>query len=649
MSQYFTIQLSYTNAGSFALSYNPDGDSGTSLLLWAQQPPSTISAAQDTSAGTFGNQQWSISWDGYISSAVEPTLFLTAQEGLVTLASIDPGQTQQWVILPGDGAAVIATKNSYDAYLQNKNSGSPPQIQILATVNGQTNSNVWLTPTGVDYPISGPSNGWQWTILPCYTVVDQWTTIKSRQSPDGTDILVSLPMKESRRLVTENGTTNLVVDTAPQGTGAVAATRVGSGGGSTWQLTTAGCLTCSWNSALVLTAGADSSGNLDGTVWVFPQLSSPPPPNQVWIVPERGVLVSQATQSGQVCALTVPANDGIPTLNAPLTMTAYTSGSPTPEQRWDFFPGVAVQTLLVQPPVNFPELDSATYQAIEAQLWPTQTLTIPGGGTVEIGPPEGGLRGQYTNLAAPLAGYQSQILAMTPPSPPPSAWSSVVAQLVMELRSAQAVQALFQQMTLMSLELTQAQSIVLSDIAAQVSAVPSTPLKTKFKWQQLVMGIVYTALNVGAGIVTGGASSWAKTGAATAMSAVANLLQTAFNSVQLKGEQTPPPPATTLSTYAELEQTLLDSFEQMEIEIANIERMVLTDWAQAPGLLPDVHAAIRRRFPVLAVQGDTVARPQAAAGLHPGGAAGPVADAEKHHDRFLDLRGLHILFDACRP
>src|SRR4051794_22685360 len=94
MSQYFTIQLSYTAAGSFALSYNPDGDIGTSLLLWARQSPSTISAAQDTSAGTFGNQQWSISWDGYISSAVEPTQFLTAQEGLVTLASIGPGQTQ---------------------------------------------------------------------------------------------------------------------------------------------------------------------------------------------------------------------------------------------------------------------------------------------------------------------------------------------------------------------------------------------------------------------------------------------------------------------------------------------------------------------------------------------------------------------------
>lgn len=578
MSQYFTIQLTTTDTWHppYVLCYNTWGDSRGSLLLWQQQlQPSTITPQKG--GASFGNQQWSISWDGYISSAIDSELFLTldGNGSTVTLAAISPGQIQQWVILSGgDGTAMIAAKESYLT-----NNGSPPQIQVLSVEGSPGNGSV-LTTTGQDYPGTAPTSMQQWSILPCFTVVDQWTTIKSQQSPDGEDLLVSLPIKSSGDLKSGHS-----LDIMPTSTQAIVAPRVGFGNGSTWQLTATGCLVNAWNSELVLTAGLDSSGDLDGTVWVFPLTASTPPANQVWIVSQRGVLVSLATQAGgTVCALTAQMQGEAPQSGAQLTMTPYTQGRPTPGQQWEFFPGLALQTLLAQPPVAFPTLNSTTYDYIEKQLWPTKTVTIAGGGTKTVGgPPPGGLRPQYTNLAAPLANFQSQILAIPNPNPPAGSpptypdWDEVVSQLVAELTAAQAVQNLFQQMSLVALELTQAQSLVLNDIAAELQVAPATTLKAKFKWGQFVMGIVYSALNIGAGLATMGESSAAKTLASTGISAVANLLQTAFNSTQLKSEREQPKDAG-FSTYAQMEASLLLAFEQIEEEIATIEEMVLTDW-----------------------------------------------------------------------
>ncbi len=104
------------------------------------------------------------------------------------------------------------------------------------------------------------------------------------------------------------------------------------------QLTADGCLMNAWNSDLVLTAGLGPDGDLDGTVWVFPLLSSPSPPNQTWVVPERGVLVSRATRAGQ-SRLRADGDD--PERGgaggAQLTMAPYTAGSPAPGQQWELF------------------------------------------------------------------------------------------------------------------------------------------------------------------------------------------------------------------------------------------------------------------------------------------------------------------------
>ncbi len=91
------------------------------------------------------------------------------------------------------------------------------------------------------------------------------------------------------------------------------------------------------------------------------------------------------------------------------------------------------------------------------------------------------------------------------------------------------------------------------------------------------MGIIYSVLNVGAGLRARWESSALKTLASTGISAVANLLQTAFNSTQLKSQQQQPKDAG-IATYAQLEASLLLAFEQMEVELATIEELVLTDW-----------------------------------------------------------------------
>lgn len=586
MAQYFTIQLSAIHSGyTFVLTQNSSnsGGAGPYLMLWSQFPPTPISE-QD-----FACQQWSISWDGYISSANAPTLYLTLgtfadgavtsappQDGatpVVTLAAFDEGLVQQWVVLPGGGkTAAIATKQSYDQYLA-ANGVNPPPVQVLSTWAEQVNDNVWLTVVGAAFPDPGLGGTQQWQVVPCETVVGQWTTIKSLQSPDSEELLASLPMKVTGSLEPGNA-----LDIMPTGTQAVVAARAGFGNGSTWQLTADGCLVNSWNSDLVLTAGLDTSGDLDGTVWVFPLISSPPPPNQIWTVPQRGVLVSQATQPHKVaCALTAPVQGEVAQAGGQLTMTPYTLGSPAPGQQWELFPGLALQTLLVQPRIPFPT-EGATYAYIEQQLWPTQTIDIPGGGSRTVGGvPKGGLRAQYTNLAAPLGSFQSQILAMNSNpqnlSPPPYPdWDQVVAQLVAELTAAQAVQALFQQMSLMAVELAQAQSLILNDIAAELAIAPTTTLKAKFKWGQFIMGLVYSALNVAGSLLPGGKVI------SVGLPMLANLLQTAFNSTQLKSEQQPQKSDAGISTYAQLEASLLLAFEQMVVELATIEEMVLTDW-----------------------------------------------------------------------
>jgi hypothetical protein len=593
MSQYFSIQLSSLHGGYiFPLTQSPSngGGAGPYLLLWSQFQPTTMSAPPE--GQNFASQQWTISWDGYISSAADPTQYLTlgtyangvvtsappsdGETPLVTLAGFDEGLLQQWVVLPGgDKTAAIATKQSYDQYLA-ANGVNPPPVQVLSTWWGQVNDNVWLTVAGATFPNPGLSPTQQWDVVPCETVVDQWTSIRSLQSPDGEALLVSLPMTVTGNLKSGNS-----LNIMPSSTQAVVAPHAGFGNGSTWQLTADGCLTNAWNSDLVLTAGLNTNGDLDGTVWVFPLLSSPPPPNQTWVVPERGVLVNQATRAGKVvCALTAPIQNGVAQAGAQLTMAAYTAGSPAPGQHWELFPGLALQTLLVQPRIPFPT-EGATYDYIEQQLWPKQTMTIGGSSRTVGGVPKGGLRAQYTNLAAPLGSFQSQILAMPSPSTDGSAtypdWDEVVAQLVAELTAAQAVQNLFQQMSLMAVELAQAQTLILNDIAAELQVAATTTLKAKFKWGQFLMGIIYSALNIGAGIATLGESSALKTLASTGISAVANLLQTAFNSTQLKSQQQQPKDAG-VATYAQLEASLLMAFEQMETELATIEELVLTDW-----------------------------------------------------------------------
>ncbi len=142
-------------------------------MLWSQPSPATMSEQ------SFASQQWSISWDGYISSAADPTQYLTQgtyadgtvttappQDGaipIVTLAAFDAGLLQQWVVLPGgDRTAAIATKQSYDQYLA-ANGVNPPPVQVLSTWAQQVNDNVWLPPSWVrPSPIpasAAPSNG----------------------------------------------------------------------------------------------------------------------------------------------------------------------------------------------------------------------------------------------------------------------------------------------------------------------------------------------------------------------------------------------------------------------------------------------------------------------------------------------------------
>ncbi|AEU37455.1 hypothetical protein [Granulicella mallensis] len=596
MAQYFMIQLEANDAFVLSLQAGNNGGWAPWVLSWSLYPMTPIAATQD-----YGYQQWSITPEGYIVNAGNPKMFLTlgtatasgistTSPGLpstwnnatnnptLTAGGFDPDLIQQFVVLPnGSGstdlknlAGTIATRQSYEACL-NATSENPQQLVILGTIYGQVNSNVWITAYALP-PSSGLSNSqeWnlhstqQWKIAPCPLVIDQWTTIQSQLSTPSQKFRVSLPMK-----VTGSLDLNDTYEAVPENTQAIAALQSSLSLGATWQMTADGYLSNDWDPGLVLTVGLDASGAANN-VYVFAKIptspDSGPDPSQVWLVPERGVLVSQVNPG---LALTIPANGSVPIAGAQLTMTPYTSSSLTAAQKWDFFPGFELQTLLVQPPIPFPS-ESPNIETIENALWPASVG----------GPPRGGLRGQYTNLAAPLASFQTRILAMAAAN---KDLDTTASELVLELEAAQAVQALFQQYSLFVLELTDGQQSLLNEIAALTGIANQPSSKVKMKWWQLGAGLLYTALNLvgsiagtyfgdpGAGKQLAGAAKFAS----VAIPAIANLIQTTVNGVQLNQATNPP---SLEQTYAQFQQTMLNSFEQMLMESTRIEYSILTDW-----------------------------------------------------------------------
>jgi hypothetical protein len=234
-------------------------------------------------------------------------------------------------------------------------------------------------------------------------------------------------------------------------------------------MTADGYIVNSLNPDLVLSLAVDPTSTLQAPVYdtklVIAFKAPVPYAGQLWTATAGGIIYSR--QNGLVLTVngTFDPKTGtpVPVFVAPLANPA----SPPPSQVWDFGTGKGLQAVLAQPPQPFPypEDDRSAYKYIDSRLGLSNST----------------LRAEYLNLAAPLASYQTLLSRMPPPEqyrtkPTIPEWEAIIGQLEQELTAAVAVQALFQQITDLHINLGLQQTMALQELATLLAIPTSTPV-----------------------------------------------------------------------------------------------------------------------------------------------------------------------------
>lgn len=511
------------------------------------------------------NQLWRMTLQGVIVSAVNPNLVLTVNsDGNVVLAPSNGSTDQQWAW--GTSASLPGATGKY---------GKDIRCGVLANLGGSGNvlyagqANNFFLPITLqaeqgagtdDNPRTYP--GQFWCMVPFLPAFEQWTTIRSLAAGG---LFLNLPAKPK---------------TSDQ-----AAVGRQNGSLSTWQFAWPGYIVSATSPEIVLSLSIDGS-----SVVALPRQPGLQP-FQLWTATPDGALLNR--KQGQALEVSGSAEAG---WTVTVTTTAL-SGSPGQMQQWEFSPGAALQTVLAQPPVPYPE--AATTGETTAYTYVNQSLGLS---------PDG-LRTQYANLAAPLASYQSRLnglLALPPPDGvSPTEWTGVVKQLNEELTAVIAVQTLFQQVTTLYLELSQAQAMALSEVVT-AAALPNgmqTTVKPKKKGlretiEDVIGGLVYTGLNM-AGTEFGDPDAGGQL-FSIGVPAIANLMQTGISSGQAGSAYRHSAPndkyqAVLNNIYVyemsvlEMQQALLSEFQAGGAALGEIETLILADW----GKLQAVYRMIR--------------------------------------------------------
>jgi hypothetical protein len=516
------------------------------------------------------NQLWRMTLDGQICCAICPQLVLTgATDGSVQLAPPTNGAAgQSWAW--GPGTEIEHTRNG-------KAIKTPQGVLYCLGLDTTKNVLALQKPLALyENPVSlcalqtdssGSPGGYPqqlWDVQPALPGYDQWTTIRSGLSTTTADLVL-----------------NIDQDAITPGMPVITYPMVANQPNSIWQFTSSGQIVSAVDSQAVLSVepGTDH-------VVIYP-MQPGEPRFQQWRAGVDGVIYSLA--NGKV--LTAAPDEGNVTVAA---LVRDKDGAPQASQAWEFSPGALLSTIVAQPAVPFPGAkgtpEAAAYQAINTALG----LTV---GT-------NSLRMQYTNLAAPLAGYLGRLSLLACPSTPsftPSQWTDTVLQLSEELTAAIAVQALFQQLNNLHLALSQMQSLTLNEMVLLVglsddSTVPDA--KRHRNWIfDIAMGVVYTALNVAGSFIgdpeAGEELSMGAKFVKNGLPVIANLLQAGFSAGQAAiedGSSTSTIKEDVVTTVAQLQQALIDLNQQASQSLAQMETLILSDW----GKLRAIHALIGR-------------------------------------------------------
>jgi hypothetical protein len=548
---WFTIQYEPADASKLLMTLANDG----SLCL---QPPLGQTDIPGGQASIV--QLWKRTLAGNIICASLPNLAITASNGKLTLSPL----------VAGDAA------------------------QIFTWTNGQLTG-----PQAEQYPIGALAN--QGNVL---SVQDTGgATIELTPLNQGTaDTLWSvsphaMPFEESTTLCNLKAKLFLTLDdkTAAGGGYQVNVGPISSDPTlSTWQYEYSGHIVNSADENIVLSLELADGSQPSSPVYGTNVVAYPRQPLQqlfqLWDISIEGLIVNR--YNGQ--ALSIPTPTSTPVSTAP-AITTPISGTTRADyknayQVWDFSPGMALQTLLVQPYIGFPEWGDDSAQSLYSHI--SQLLGVPGG-----------VRTQYPNLAAPINSFQSGLAmiglfesyynlsshGITITDSEMVGYENIASQLNKEMTAVSAVQALFQQLTTLYLSLSQAQEMTLSELITACALpdglktpVAPPPPKKKRGWiGDLVEGLLYTGINLVAG----------KMESALFLPCVANLMATAFATYQ-GAQQSGSSMSRYLTalekteqnlyvygmTVADLEQVLLEQFQSAGAVLGQIEAIILSDY-----------------------------------------------------------------------
>jgi hypothetical protein len=515
------------------------------------------------------NQLWRWTLDGQLVSALNPNLAITSL-GENNGVGVQPVQTgsagQQWV-----WGATVPIDTSVKYPKRKFNGGTIQQLNTNDVLYANSSPVPLVSVEAAQDTSSGPANQ-IWYMLPAPVVYGQSTNIRNLGGDGLTPGLF---------LALEQGTASAplkVILGDPQST--------------TWKFAYPGYITSSANPEVVLglVVTTDDNGN-----WVYgPDVAAyQRHPDlvdfQLWSANQEGQLVNHQTGFALTASGVTPGSG--------VTTIAPTSTPNADLQLWEFTPGKALQTALVQPPVPFPnasvasQLEQDHYQAIN------KALGLPHG-----------LRSQYMNLAAPLSGYQAQmnayVLQQGVNGTLSNDWSDTLTQLNAELTSVIGIQQFFNQANAFHLALNLAQTMQLSEMVTACGFDEKTvvnPQKKGKSWiADLVEGLVYTGLNA-AGLLVGdpAAGEELSSGAnflKNRLPVLSNLMATTFTagqsglqsrgqskqteSQQLRLQQVMQNIYNYEMKVLQLQESLLTAFEASGIALGQIETAILADWGK---------------------------------------------------------------------
>jgi hypothetical protein len=496
-------------------------------------------------------QMWQLTVDGTIVSALNPNYVLGLSGTNAVLVSRTPGDaSQQWEFRWAKDSQNVMLGTLYNRGNQQYLTGGNPWSWQPIFTQGM--------------PDGGPTGMMQWYIQPTSPPTGQLLSIQSVGAGNSPPMVVNI---DGGSLAP--GADTILYQAQPNAANAI------------WKYTPDGFLLSTLNPGLALSLNVNGGTGANG-VATYPKQ---PIDNsfQQWsfclVDPKAGTYLIVNQQNMQALSLTGTSN-GNSLRTAPPDAT-------NTWQLWTVSPTYPLGVLLAQPAMGYPAF---TGSEATAYSYLNTVLGLTALGT--------DLRSQYANLAAPLSGYQSRINTIAtavvlqhsskdknPPSDLPDidAMVTMVGQLSEELMAAQAVQQLFQQLTMFHTELATVATNATAEVIADAEIDTQSPQQVQISSASIFEGLIYTALSAGSMLTEFGGA--AKVIGLT-LPVIANLYQTGVSTASsykqsqtqdAKKEQDEEILYDFLGEVSQVQQFLVDSFNAIGNALAMAESIILGD------------------------------------------------------------------------